>query len=165
MLGRWSRAGVCINLRLAAPHPRCAGRGVGWSCGCDATTYREVPDARMESKASTPTPRLVGRRIRSASASSRKAIPSRREHIGVECLQNHGTGKSGKMIQIDSCILWSYHFWTDPVSRRSVRSWQPSNGLQGTTRRLGSASARRLHLRSTHTEVQDGRGEGPYRFR
>jgi len=53
-----------------------------------------------------------------------------RERIGVEWIQNHGTGKSGKMMELDHFILWSHHVWTDPVSRRLVRAWKPFNGLQ-----------------------------------
>merc|ERR1711988_1354503 len=53
-----------------------------------------------------------------------------REKIGVEWIQNHGTGKSGKMMELDHFILWSHHVWTDPVSRRLVRAWKPFNGLQ-----------------------------------
>jgi len=53
-----------------------------------------------------------------------------RERIGVEWIQDHGTGKSGKMMELDHFILWSHHVWTDPVSRRLVRAWKPFNGLQ-----------------------------------
>merc|ERR1719487_1304800 len=53
-----------------------------------------------------------------------------REKIGVEWIQNHGVGKSGKMMELDHFILWSHHIWTDPVSRRPVRMWKPFNGLQ-----------------------------------
>mmetsp|Transcript_33665 Transcript_33665/g.87030 ORF Transcript_33665/g.87030 Transcript_33665/m.87030 type:complete len:560 (+) Transcript_33665:66-1745(+) len=53
-----------------------------------------------------------------------------REKIAVEWIQNHGTGKSGKMMELDHFILWSHHVWTDPVSRRLVRAWKPFNGLQ-----------------------------------
>ena len=53
-----------------------------------------------------------------------------REHIGVEVIQDHGAGKSGKMMGLDHFILWSRYVWTDPVSRRSVRPWKPSNGWQ-----------------------------------
>lgn len=53
-----------------------------------------------------------------------------REKIGVEWIQNHGTGKSGKVMELDHFILWSHHVWTDPVSRRLVRAWKPFNGLQ-----------------------------------
>jgi len=53
-----------------------------------------------------------------------------RERIGVEWIQDHGTGKSGKMMELDHFILWAHHVWTDPVSRRLVRAWKPFNGLQ-----------------------------------
>jgi len=53
-----------------------------------------------------------------------------REKIGVEWIQNHGTGKSGKIMELDHFILWAHHVWTDPVSRRIVRAWKPFNGLQ-----------------------------------
>merc|ERR1719265_1003368 len=53
-----------------------------------------------------------------------------REKIGVEWIQNHGTGKSSKMMELDHFILWSHHVWTDPVSKRLVRAWKPFNGLQ-----------------------------------
>merc|ERR1719464_1517311 len=53
-----------------------------------------------------------------------------REKIGVEWIQNHGTGKSGKIMELDHFILWSHHVWTDPASRRLVRAWKPFNGLQ-----------------------------------
>jgi hypothetical protein len=53
-----------------------------------------------------------------------------REKIGVEWIQNHGTGKSSKMMELDHFILWTHHVWTDPVSRRLVRAWKPFNGLQ-----------------------------------
>jgi hypothetical protein len=53
-----------------------------------------------------------------------------REKIGVEWIQNHGAGKSSKMMELDHFILWSHHVWTDPVSRRLVRAWKPFNGLQ-----------------------------------
>jgi hypothetical protein len=53
-----------------------------------------------------------------------------REKIGVEWIQHHGTGKSGKMMELDHFILWSHHVWTDPVSKRLVRAWKPFNGLQ-----------------------------------
>jgi len=53
-----------------------------------------------------------------------------REKIGVEWIQDHGTGKSGKIMELDHFILWSHHVWTDPVSRRLVRAWKPFNGLQ-----------------------------------
>mmetsp|Transcript_63631 Transcript_63631/g.205022 ORF Transcript_63631/g.205022 Transcript_63631/m.205022 type:complete len:551 (+) Transcript_63631:63-1715(+) len=53
-----------------------------------------------------------------------------REKIGVEWIQHHGTGQSGKMMELDHFILWSHHVWTDPVSRRMVRMWKPFNGLQ-----------------------------------
>jgi len=53
-----------------------------------------------------------------------------REKINVEWIQNHGTGKSGKEMELDHFILWSHHVWTDPVSRRLVRAWKPFNGLQ-----------------------------------
>jgi len=53
-----------------------------------------------------------------------------REKINVEWIQNHGTGASGKPMELDHFILWSHHVWTDPVSRRLVRAWKPFNGLQ-----------------------------------
>jgi len=53
-----------------------------------------------------------------------------RERIGAEWIQNHGTGKSSKMMELDHFIMWSHHVWTDPVSRRPVRMWKPFNGLQ-----------------------------------
>jgi len=53
-----------------------------------------------------------------------------REKIRVEWIQDHGTGKSGKLMELDHFILWSHHVWTDPVSRRLVRAWKPFNGLQ-----------------------------------
>jgi len=53
-----------------------------------------------------------------------------REKINVEWIQNHGTGKYGKPMELDHFILWSHHVWTDPVSRRPVRMWKPFNGLQ-----------------------------------
>jgi len=53
-----------------------------------------------------------------------------REKIGAEWIQNHGTGKSSKIMELDHFILWSHHVWTDPVSRRLVRAWKPFNGLQ-----------------------------------
>merc|ERR1719424_2638913 len=53
-----------------------------------------------------------------------------REKIGVEWIQDHGTGASGKPMELDHFILWSHHVWTDPVSRRLVRAWKPFNGLQ-----------------------------------
>jgi len=53
-----------------------------------------------------------------------------REKINVEWIQNHGTGKSGKPMELDHFILWSHHVWTDPVSKRLVRAWKPFNGLQ-----------------------------------
>merc|ERR1719188_1763054 len=53
-----------------------------------------------------------------------------REKINVEWIQHHGTGKSGKPMELDHFILWSHHVWTDPVSRRLVRAWKPFNGLQ-----------------------------------
>merc|ERR1711976_271298 len=45
-------------------------------------------------------------------------------------IQHHGTGKSGKMMELDHFILWSHHVWTDPKSGRLVRAWKPFNGLQ-----------------------------------
>eukprot|EP00929_Paragymnodinium_shiwhaense_P021486 TRINITY_DN14005_c0_g1_i1.p1 TRINITY_DN14005_c0_g1~~TRINITY_DN14005_c0_g1_i1.p1 ORF type:complete len:545 (+),score=134.96 TRINITY_DN14005_c0_g1_i1:59-1693(+) len=53
-----------------------------------------------------------------------------REKINVEWIQDHGTGKFGKPMELDHFILWSHHVWTDPVSRRLVRAWKPFNGLQ-----------------------------------
>jgi hypothetical protein len=53
-----------------------------------------------------------------------------REKIGAEWIQNHGTGRSSKIMELDHFILWSHHVWTDPVSRRLVRAWKPFNGLQ-----------------------------------
>jgi hypothetical protein len=53
-----------------------------------------------------------------------------RERIGAEWIQNHGTGKSSKMMELDHFIMWAHHVWTDPVSRRIVRAWKPFNGLQ-----------------------------------
>merc|ERR1712087_703717 len=53
-----------------------------------------------------------------------------REKIGVEWIQNHGAGASGKPMELDHFILWSHHVWTDPISRRLVRAWKPFNGLQ-----------------------------------
>jgi len=53
-----------------------------------------------------------------------------REKLRVEWIQNHGTGKSGKEMELDHFILWSHHVWTDPVSRKIVRAWKPFNGLQ-----------------------------------
>jgi len=53
-----------------------------------------------------------------------------REKIRVEWIQNHGTGKSGKEMELDHFILWSHHVWTDPISKRLVRAWKPFNGLQ-----------------------------------
>merc|ERR1712151_233169 len=53
-----------------------------------------------------------------------------REKVNVEWIQNHGTGKSGKPMELDHFILWTHHVWTDPVSRRLVRAWKPFNGLQ-----------------------------------
>jgi hypothetical protein len=53
-----------------------------------------------------------------------------REKIGVEWIQNHGTGKASKVMELDHFILWAHHVWTDPVSRRLVRAWKPFNGLQ-----------------------------------
>jgi hypothetical protein len=53
-----------------------------------------------------------------------------REKIGAEWIQDHGTGKSSKIMELDHFILWSHHVWTDPVSRRLVRAWKPFNGLQ-----------------------------------
>merc|ERR1719161_560226 len=53
-----------------------------------------------------------------------------REKIGVEWIQNHGTGKSSKIMELEHYIMWSHHVWTDPVSRRPVRMWKPFNGLQ-----------------------------------
>jgi hypothetical protein len=53
-----------------------------------------------------------------------------REKINVEWIQNHGTGKFGKPMELDHFILWSHHVWTDPVSKRLVRAWKPFNGLQ-----------------------------------
>jgi len=53
-----------------------------------------------------------------------------REKINVEWIQDHGTGASGKPMELDHFILWSHHVWTDPVSRRLVRAWKPFNGLQ-----------------------------------
>lgn len=53
-----------------------------------------------------------------------------RERINAEWIQNHGTGVSGKPMELDHFILWSHHVWTDPVSRRLVRAWKPFNGLQ-----------------------------------
>jgi hypothetical protein len=53
-----------------------------------------------------------------------------REKIGVEWIQNHGTGNSSKIMELDHFILWAHHIWTDPVSKRLVRAWKPFNGLQ-----------------------------------
>merc|ERR1719160_817472 len=53
-----------------------------------------------------------------------------REKINVEWIQNHGTGESGKQMELDHFILWTHHVWTDPISRRLVRAWKPFNGLQ-----------------------------------
>merc|ERR1712232_892947 len=53
-----------------------------------------------------------------------------RERINVEWIQDHGTGKYGKTMELDHFILWSHHVWTDPVSKRLVRAWKPFNGLQ-----------------------------------
>lgn len=53
-----------------------------------------------------------------------------REKINVEWIQDHGTGASGKPMELDHFILWTHHVWTDPVSRRLVRAWKPFNGLQ-----------------------------------
>eukprot|EP00448_Togula_jolla_P027507 CAMPEP_0170650442 /NCGR_PEP_ID=MMETSP0224-20130122/45805_1 /TAXON_ID=285029 /ORGANISM="Togula jolla, Strain CCCM 725" /LENGTH=542 /DNA_ID=CAMNT_0010982105 /DNA_START=66 /DNA_END=1694 /DNA_ORIENTATION=+ len=53
-----------------------------------------------------------------------------REKIGVEWIQNHGTGASAKQMELDHFILWTHHVWTDPISRRPVRMWKPFNGLQ-----------------------------------
>jgi len=53
-----------------------------------------------------------------------------REKIGVEWIQDHGTGNSSKVMELDHFILWSHHVWTDPVSKRLVRAWKPFNGLQ-----------------------------------
>merc|ERR1712232_75404 len=53
-----------------------------------------------------------------------------REKVNVEWIQNHGTGKYGKTMELDHFILWSHHVWTDPESRRLVRAWKPFNGLQ-----------------------------------
>jgi len=53
-----------------------------------------------------------------------------REKVGVEWIQNHGTGKSSKVMELDHFILWSHHVWTDPVSKKLVRAWKPFNGLQ-----------------------------------
>jgi hypothetical protein len=53
-----------------------------------------------------------------------------REKIGAEWIQNHGTGKASKMMELDHFILWAHHVWTDPVSRKIVRAWKPFNGLQ-----------------------------------
>jgi hypothetical protein len=53
-----------------------------------------------------------------------------REKVRVEWIQNHGTGKNGKLMELDHFILWTHHVWTDPVSRRLVRAWKPFNGLQ-----------------------------------
>jgi len=53
-----------------------------------------------------------------------------REKINVEWIQNHGTGTSGKEMELDHFILWSHHVWTDPISKRLVRAWKPFNGLQ-----------------------------------
>jgi len=50
--------------------------------------------------------------------------------IGVEWIQNHGTGKTSKIMDLDHFIVWSHHVWTDPISRRPVRMWKPFNGLQ-----------------------------------
>merc|ERR1719440_1101180 len=50
--------------------------------------------------------------------------------IYVEWIDHHGTGKNGKLMELDHFILWSHHVWTDPVSRRLVRAWKPFNGLQ-----------------------------------
>merc|ERR1711861_125365 len=52
------------------------------------------------------------------------------EKIYVEWIQDHGTGASGKPMELDHFILWSHHVWTDPISRRLVRAWKPFNGLQ-----------------------------------
>lgn len=53
-----------------------------------------------------------------------------REEIGVEWIQDHGTGNSSKTMELDHFIMWSHHIWTDPQSRRLVRAWKPFNGLQ-----------------------------------
>jgi len=53
-----------------------------------------------------------------------------RERIGAEWIQNHGTGASSKIMELDHFIMWSHHVWTDPVSKRPVRMWKPFNGLQ-----------------------------------
>jgi len=53
-----------------------------------------------------------------------------REKIGAEWIQNHGTGNSSKIMELDHFILWTHHVWTDPVSKRPVRMWKPFNGLQ-----------------------------------
>jgi hypothetical protein len=53
-----------------------------------------------------------------------------RERIGVEWIQNHGIGLSGKIMELDHFILWSHHLWTDPISGRMVRAWKSFNGLQ-----------------------------------
>merc|ERR1712139_241650 len=53
-----------------------------------------------------------------------------REEIGVEWIQDHGTGNSSKKMELDHFILWAHHIWTDPKSKRLVRAWKPFNGLQ-----------------------------------
>jgi len=53
-----------------------------------------------------------------------------REKINVEWIQDHGTGTSGKPMELDHFILWTHHVWTDPASGRLVRAWKPFNGLQ-----------------------------------
>jgi len=53
-----------------------------------------------------------------------------REEIGVEWIQDHGTGNSSKKMELDHFILWAHHIWTDPKTRRLVRAWKPFNGLQ-----------------------------------
>jgi hypothetical protein len=53
-----------------------------------------------------------------------------REEIGVEWIDNHGTGNSSKKMELDHFIMWAHHIWTDPQSKRLVRAWKPFNGLQ-----------------------------------
>merc|ERR1712008_168670 len=73
-----------------------------------------------------------------------------REHIGVEWIQNHGTGKSSKMMDLDHFIMWSHHVWTDPISRRPVRMWKPFNGLQVLTLKPGRTRSQTLQFLTRH---------------
>merc|ERR1712048_362099 len=53
-----------------------------------------------------------------------------REKIGVEWVNNGGTGENATVMELDHFNLLPHHVWTDPRTGRIVRAWQPFNGLQ-----------------------------------